>query len=174
MGRRRMEPEHTINDMIRARTVRVVGDGVEHGVYTLDEAKKIARDAGLDLVEIASNVDPPVCRVVDYRKFLYDQKKKQKEIKAKTAKVVVKEIRFGPHTDEHDFNFKKNHAESFLQHGAKVRAFVFFRGRTILFKEQGEVLLLKFAQALEEVGKVEQLPTMDGKRMSIILSPKKK
>ncbi len=175
MGRRRMEPEHTINEMIRARTVRVVGEVVATpGVYTIEAAMKMARDAGLDLVEIASNVDPPVCRVVDYRKFLYDQKKKQKEIKAKTAKVVVKEIRFGPHTDEHDFNFKKNHAESFLTHGAKVRAFVFFRGRTILFKEQGEVLLLKFAQALEEVGKVEQLPTMDGKRMSIILSPKKK
>lgn len=174
MGRRRMEPEHTINEMIRARTVRVVGEGINPGVYTIEAAMKIARDAGLDLVEIASNVDPPVCRVIDYRKFLYDQKKKQKEIKAKTAKVVVKEIRFGPHTDEHDFNFKKNHAESFLKQGAKVRAFVFFRGRTILFKEQGEVLLLKFAQALEEVGKVEQLPTLDGKRMSIILSPKKK
>lgn len=159
--------------MIRARTVRVVGEGIKAGIYTLDAALRMAREAGLDLVEIASNVDPPVCRVVDYKKFLYEQKKKQKEIKAKTAKVVVKEIRFGPHTDEHDFNFKKNHAENFLKHGAKVRAFVFFRGRTILFKEQGEVLLLKFAQALEEVGKVEQLPTMDGKRMSMLISPKK-
>lgn len=159
--------------MIRARTVRVVGEGIKVGIYTLDAALRMAREAGLDLVEIASNVDPPVCRVVDYKKFLYEQKKKQKEIKAKTAKVVVKEIRFGPHTDEHDFNFKKNHAENFLKHGAKVRAFVFFRGRTILFKEQGEVLLLKFAQALEEVGKVEQLPALDGKRMSMLLSPKK-
>jgi translation initiation factor IF-3 len=159
--------------MIRARTVRVVGEGIQPGIFTIDAALRMAREAGLDLVEIASNVDPPVCRVVDYKKFLYEQKKKKKEIKAKTAKVVVKEIRFGPHTDEHDFNFKKNHAESFLKSGAKVRAFVFFRGRTILFKEQGEVLLLKFAQALEEVGKVENMPSLEGKRMSMLISPKK-
>lgn len=134
----------------------------------------MAKSAGLDLVEIASTTDPPVCKIIDYKKFLYDQKRKQKEIKQKTAKVIVKEIRFGPHTEEHDFNFKKNHAINFLSHGAKVRAYVFFRGRTILFKEQGEVLLLKFAQELEEYGKVEQLPTLDGKKMSMILSPKKK
>jgi translation initiation factor IF-3 len=133
----------------------------------------MAQQAGLDLVEIASNVDPPVCKIIDYKKFLYEQKKKQKEIKQKTAKVIVKEIRFGPHTEDHDFNFKKNHAYNFLKQGAKVRAFVFFRGRTILFKEQGELLLLKFAQELEEVGKVEQLPTMDGKKMTMLIAPKK-
>jgi len=133
----------------------------------------MAKQQGLDLVEITSNVDPPVCRVVDYKKFLYEQKRKQKEIKQKTAKVVVKEIRFGPHTEDHDFNFKRNHAFNFLKQGAKVRAFVFFRGRTILFKEQGELLLLKFAQELEEVGKVEQLPTLDGKKMTMLLAPKK-
>lgn len=134
----------------------------------------MARQQGLDLVEIASTSEPPVCKIVDYKKFLYEQKRKQKEIKAKTAKVIVKEIRFGPHTEEHDFNFKKNHALNFLKQGAKVRAFVFFRGRTILFKEQGELLLLKFAQELEEYGKVEQLPTLDGKKMTMILAPKKK
>lgn len=134
----------------------------------------MAKNAGLDLVEITSTTDPPVCKIIDYRKFLYDQKRKQKEIKAKTAKVIVKEIRFGPHTEDHDFNFKKNHALSFLKHGAKVRAYVFFRGRTILFKEQGEVLLLKFAQEVEEYGKVEQMPTLDGKKMTMLLSPKKK
>ena len=160
--------------MIRAKTVRGVGEVSTPGVYTIEKALQMARESGLDLVEIATNVDPPVCRLVDYKKFLYEQKKKQKEIKAKTAKVIVKEIRFGPHTDEHDFNFKKNHAENFLQHGFKVRAFVFFRGRTILFKEQGEVLLLKFAQSLEECGKVEQMPSMDGKKMSMLLSAKKK
>ena len=133
----------------------------------------MAKSLGLDLVEIASNVDPPVCKVIDYKKFLYEQKRKQKEIKQKTAKVVVKEIRFGPHTEEHDFNFKKNHAINFLKQGAKVRAFVFFRGRTILFKEQGELLLLKFVQELEEFGKVEQLPTMDGKKMTMLIAPKK-
>jgi len=160
--------------MIRARTVRVVGEIANPGIFTIDKALQMAREAGLDLVEIASNVDPPVCRLVNYKKFLYEQKKKQKEIKAKTAKVVVKEIRFGPHTEDHDFNFKKNHAEHFLQQGFKVRAYVFFRGRTILFKEQGEVLLLKFAQSLEEVGKPEQLPTMDGKKMNMLIAPKKK
>lgn len=134
----------------------------------------MAKQQGLDLVEIASNSEPPVCKIVDYKKFLYEHKRKQKEIKAKTAKVIVKEIRFGPHTEEHDFNFKRNHALNFLKQGAKVRAFVFFRGRTILFKEQGELLLLKFAQELEEFGKVEQLPTLDGKKMTMILSPKKK
>lgn len=135
---------------------------------------KIAADKGLDLVEIAPNIDPPVCKVIDYKKFLYEQKKKAKEIKAKAAKVVVKEIRFGPHTDEHDFNFKKNHAIKFLQDGSKVKAFVFFRGREIVFKEQGEILLLKFANELEEWGKAEQLPLLEGKRMMMVIAPKKK
>jgi len=152
----------------------VVGEGIEQGVFPIEKALQIAKQAGLDLVEISSAVDPPVCKVVDYKKFLYDQKRKQKEIKAKTAKVTVKEIRFGPHTEDHDFNFKKNHAYEFLKSGSKVRAYVFFRGRTILFKEQGEMLLLKFAQDLEEVGKVEQLPTMDGKKMTMVIGPKKK
>lgn len=150
-----------------------MGDGIEQGVYPIEKALALAKGLGLDLVEIASNVEPPVCKVIDYKKFLYEQKRKQKEIKQKTAKVVVKEIRFGPHTEEHDFNFKKNHAMNFLKQGAKVRAFVFFRGRTILFKEQGELLLLKFAQELEEFGKVEQLPTLDGKKMTMLIAPKK-
>jgi translation initiation factor IF-3 len=128
----------------------------------------------LDLVEISPKADPPVCKVTDFSKFLYQQKKKQKEIKAKTVKVVVKEIRFGPQTDEHDFNFKLRHAEKFLQEGAKVKAYVFFKGRSILFKEQGEILLLKFATSLEDFGKVEQLPKLEGKRMTIFISPKKK
>lgn len=135
---------------------------------------QIAAEVGLDLVEIAPTAEPPVCKVVDYKKFLYDQKKKQKELKAKAAKVIVKEIRFGPQTDDHDFNFKKNHAIKFLQEGAKVKAFVFFKGRSILFKEQGEILLLKFAQEIEEYGKAEQMPMLEGKRMIMIIAPKKK
>jgi len=145
-------------------------------VYPIQQAIRIARDQGLDLVEISPNADPPVCKVVDYSKFKYEQKKKQKEIKAKTQKVVLKEIRFGPNTEEHDFNFKVKHAENFLKEGAKVKATVTFIGRTIVYKERGEILLLKFAQALEEVGKVEQLPRLEGKRMSIIImsrAPKK-
>lgn len=133
----------------------------------------MATEAGLDLVEIAPNVDPPVCKIIDYKKFLYELKKKQKEIKSKAAKVVVKEIRFGPHTDEHDYNFKKNHAQKFLQDGCKVKAYVFFRGREIVFKQQGEILLLRFASELEEFGKAEQMPLLEGKRMIMILSPKK-
>ncbi len=127
----------------------------------------------MDLVEISPTAEPPVCKVIDYKKFLYEQKKKQKEIKAKASKVVVKEIRFGPNTDEHDFNFKKNHAIKFLEEGSKVKAFVFFKGRSILFKEQGEILLLKFAQELEEIGKVEQLPLLEGKKMQMMIAPKK-
>jgi translation initiation factor IF-3 len=134
----------------------------------------MAREQGVDLVEIAPQAEPPVCKLVDYKKFLYEQKKKQKEIKAKASKVVIKEIRFGPHTDDHDFNFKKNHAIKFLQDGAKVKAYVFFKGRSILFKEQGEILLLKFATELEEWGKAEQLPLLEGKRMIMVLAPKKK
>ena len=143
------------------------------GVYPLRDALKLADSMDLDLVEISPNADPPVCKVIDYSKFLYQQKKKQKEMKAKAVKVVVKEIRFGPHTDEHDFQFKLRHAIKFLNEGAKVKAYVFFKGRSILFKEQGEILLLRFATSLEDIGKVEQLPKLEGKRMIMIISPKK-
>ena len=160
--------------MIRARSVRIVGDDVEPGVFSIAEALKIAQDKELDFVEISPNADPPVCKIIDYNKFLYQQKKKQKEIKAKAVKVVVKEIRFGPNTDEHDYNFKLKHAEKFLGEGAKVKAFVFFKGRSILFKDKGEILLLKFAQDLEEIGKVEQMPRLEGKRMTMFITPKKK
>jgi len=152
-----------------------VGDNIPNpGIYPLQEALKIADALDLDIVEISPKADPPVCKVIDYSKFLYQQKKKQKEIKANTAQVVVKEIRFGPQTDDHDFNFKLRHAERFLQDGAKVKAFVFFKGRSILFKEQGEILLLRFATMLENFGKVEQLPKLEGKRMTMFISPKKK
>ncbi|CAN5741391.1 translation initiation factor IF-3 [soil metagenome] len=171
----RREDLHRINEKIRdVPNVRVVGEGIEQGLFSIERALEIAKDAGLDLVEIVPNADPPVCRVVEYKKFLYEQKKKQKEMKSKATKVVVKEIRFGPHTDDHDFNFKKNHAIKFLEAGAKVKAYVMFRGRTIVFKQQGEILLLKFAQEVEEVGKVEQLPLLEGKRMFMLLAPKKK
>jgi translation initiation factor IF-3 len=153
--------------------VRVVGEEIEAEVMSIQDALKLADQLELDLVEISPNAEPPVCKIVDYQKFLYQQKKKQKEIKAKTSKVVVKEIRFGPNTDDHDYNFKLKHAMKFLEEGAKVRAYVFFKGRSILFKEQGEVLLLRFANDLEEYGKVEQLPRLEGKRM-ISFSPKKK
>lgn len=153
--------------------MRVVGENVQNpGVHSIEEALKIADEMDLDLVEISPNADPPVCKVIDYQKFLYQQKKKQKEMKAKTVKVVVKEIRFGPHTDEHDYNFKLKHAISFLEDGAKVKAYVFFKGRTIVYKEDGEILLLRLAQDLEEYAKVEQLPRLEGKRMIIILAPK--
>jgi translation initiation factor IF-3 len=153
----------------------VVGDNIsEPGVYALRDALKMAEEMELDLVEISPKADPPVCKITDYSKFLYQQKKKQKEMKAKTVKVVIKEIRFGPQTDDHDFNFKLRHAEKFLKEGAKVKAFVFFKGRSILFKEQGEILLLKLATALEDLGTVEQLPKLEGKRMTMYISPKKK
>lgn len=152
--------------------MRLVGDNVEIGIYSTDEAIRIADEQELDLVEISPKADPPVCKVVDYQKFLYQQKKKQKEIKNKTTKVTVKEIRFGPNTEEHDYNFKLKHAESFLKEGSKVKAFVFFKGRSIIHKEQGEILLLKLAQDLEEIGKVEQMPKLEGKRMIMFLSPK--
>lgn len=139
----------------------------------MNEALKIAEEKILDLVEISPKADPPVCKIVDYNKFLYEQKKKQKEIKAKATKVVVKEIRFGPNTDEHDYAFKKNHAEKFLQEGAKLKAYVFFKGRSILFKDKGEILLLRLAQDLEEYGKVEKLPVLEGKRMTMFIAPKK-
>jgi len=154
--------------------VRVVGDEIETEVMSVQDALRLADKLELDLVEISPNADPPVCKIIDYQKFLYQQKKKQKEIKAKAAKIVVKEIRFGPNTDDHDYNFKLRHAIKFLEDGAKVRAYVFFKGRSILFKEQGEVLLLRFASDLEEYGKVEQLPRLEGKRMIISFSPKKK
>lgn len=155
--------------------MRLVGDNIENpGIFQLRDALRLADEMELDLVEISPKADPPVCKITDYSKFLYQQKKKQKEMKAKATKIVVKEIRFGPQTDEHDYMFKLRHAEKFLQEGAKVKAFVFFKGRSILFKEQGEILLLKLATALEELGTVEQMPKLEGKRMTMFISPKKK
>ena len=169
----KQEPAHRINRNIRVPQVRLVGDNIENpGVYPTMEAIKIADEMDLDLVEISPNADPPVCKITDYQKFLYQQKRKQKELKAKAVKVVVKEIRFGPNTDDHDYQFKLKHAEKFLGEGAKVKAFVFFKGRSILFKDKGEILLLRFAQDLEEIGKVEQLPKLEGKRMTMFISPK--
>ena len=152
----------------------MVGDNVEQGVVSLEKALQIADELELDLVEISPNAEPPVCKVIDYQKFLYQQKKREKELKSKQVKVVVKEIRFGPQTDDHDYEFKLRHAIEFLKEGAKIKAFVFFKGRSILFKEQGEVLLLRFANDLEEYGKVDQMQLLEGKRMIITLSPKKK
>ncbi len=173
-GRRSLEPEHKINNLIRASSVRLVGENVEVGVYPLGDALRIAYEQEMDLVEISPNADPPVCRVVDYKKFLYEQKKKKKEQKANQAKSEVKEIRYGPNTDEHDFEFKLKHAENFLKEGHKVRAFVFFKGRSIVYKERGEVLLLQLAQRLTDIAKVEQLPKLEGKKMFLILNPKGK
>ncbi len=153
--------------------MRLVGDNVEQGIYPIAQALKIAEKQELDLVEISPTAEPPVCRIIDYQKFLYQQKKRQKEQKQKATKVVVKEIRFGPQTDDHDYNFKLKHAQGFLKEGSKVKAYVFFRGRSILFKEQGEVLLLRFANDLEDLGKVEMMPVLEGKRMSIMLAPLK-
>ena len=164
---------HRINDRIRVPEVRVVGDDVVVGIYPTREALQMARDLGLDLVEISPTAKPPVCRITDYQKFLYQQKKKLKEQKARTIKVVVKEIRFGPQTDDHDYDFKLKHAKGFLEDGSKVKAYVFFKGRSIIFKDQGEVLLLRFARDLADYAKVEQLPQLEGKRMIIMLSPKK-
>lgn len=154
--------------------MRLVGENVEVGVYKLAEALRIADQQEVDLVEISPNAVPPVCRVIDYKKFLYDQKKKQKEIKAKQVNVTIKEIRFGPNTDDHDFNFKLKHAIEFLKEGAKVKAHVFFKGRSIVFKDRGEVLLLKFIQELQDFGIPEALPKLEGKRMFVLLNPKKK
>ncbi len=173
-GRRSLEPEHKINNRIQAQQVRLVGENITVGVYSISEALKIAQEQEMDLVEISPNADPPVCRVVDYKKFLYEQKKKKKEQKANQAKQDVKEIRFGPNTDEHDFEFKYKHAENFLSDGHKVRAYVFFKGRAIVYKERGEVLLLQLAQRLQEIAKVEQLPRLEGKKMFLMLSPKGK
>jgi translation initiation factor IF-3 len=152
--------------------VRLVGDNVEIGIYPISKAIAVAEDLELDLVEISPKADPPVCKVIDYKKFLYEQKKREKVIKANATKVVIKEIRFGPQTDEHDFEFKKRHAEKFLKEGAKLKAFVFFKGRSIVYKDQGEILLLKLAQELEEFGKVEQMPQLEGKRMTMFIAPK--
>ena len=171
--RKDSKDKNRINDRIRVPEVRLVGDNVTEGIYATREALKIAHDLELDLVEIAPTAKPPVCRIMDYKKFVYQQKKKLKEQKAKAVKVTVKEIRFGPQTDDHDYNFKMKHAMNFLSEGSKVKAYVFFRGRSILFKEQGEVLLLRFANDLEEYAKVEHMPIMEGKRMSVMLTPKK-
>lgn len=172
--RGRVEEPYKINDKIKAQFVRVVGDNVKVDIYDIQSAIKMAREQGLDLVEISPKADPPVCKIIDYSKFKYDQKKKQKEIKSKAQKTVLKEIRFGPNTDEHDFNFKLKHAINFLKDGAKVKAYVHFVGRSIVFKERGEILLLRLAQELEEYAKVDQLPKLEGKRMFLMLSPKKK
>lgn len=169
----KLKEQYRINERIRVREVRLIGDNVETGVYPIAQALHIAEMQGVDLVEISANATPPVCRVIDYQKFLYQQRKRQKEQKAKSVKVVVKEIRFGPQTDDHDYDFKLRHAKEFLEEGSKVKAYVFFKGRSILFKEQGEVLLLRFANDLENYGKVEQLPVLEGKRMIIMISPKK-
>lgn len=151
-----------------------MGDNVEVGVYSLNKALRLAQELELDLVEISPNANPPVCKILEYKKFLYEQKKRDKALKSKATKVIIKEIRFGPNTDEHDYEFKKKHAEKFLKEGAKLKAFVFFKGRSIVFKEQGQILLLRLAQDLEEFGKVEQLPKLEGKRMTMFISPKKK
>jgi translation initiation factor IF-3 len=168
----KMKNQYRVNEQIRAREVRVVGDDGASVMSTRD-ALDLAREQGVDLVEISPNAQPPVCRIIDYSKFLYQQKKRQKEMKQKQVKQEVKEIRFGPQTDEHDYQFKLKHAIEFLEDGNKVRAYVFFRGRSILFKEQGEVLLLRFANDLEEYGKVEQLPKLEGKKMFLYVAPKK-
>ncbi len=171
-GRYRVPEEpYKVNERILAREVRVVGDNVEIGVYDINKARAIAEAQGLDLVEIAPTATPPVCKVVDYSKFKYEQKKKQKEIKAKAQRVVIKEIRFGPNTDDHDFDFKLKHGMEFLKEGAKVKAYVHFVGRTIVFKERGLNILNRFSEALAEVGKVEMEPKLEGKRMTIILAP---
>lgn len=153
--------------------VRVVGENIENGIYPVREAVNMARELDLDLVEISPTANPPVCKIVDYKKFLYDRKKKLKEQKAKAAKVIIKEIRLGPNTDDHDFNFKLRHAQKFLEEGAKVKVDVFFKGRSIIYKDKGEIILLRFAQELEEFGKVEQLPKLEGKRMIMLIAPKK-
>ncbi len=170
------ENPNRINDEITVPQVRVVGDGIPDGsqVMPTSQAVRMAQEQSLDLVEISPKAEPPVCRIVDYQKFLYQQKKKAKEMKANSVKTVIKEIRFGPQTDDHDYNFKLKHAQNFIKEGARVKAYVFFRGRSIVFKEQGEILLLKFATDLEEVAKVEMMPKLEGKRMTMMLAPKPK
>lgn len=173
MKNEKMKVQYRVNEQIHAREVRIVGDDMETQVMPIAKALQIAERKGLDLVEISPNAVPPVCRLIDYSKFLYQQKKRQKEMKAKQVKIEVKEVRFGPQTDDHDYNFKLKHAKEFLSEGNKVKAYVFFKGRSILFKEQGEVLLLRFANDLEEYGKVEQMPVLEGKRMILFIAPKK-
>ena len=174
MKKPNLKQQYRVNEQIRGvRDVRIVGDDIESSVVSISKALQIAEQRGVDLVEISPNAEPPVCRLIDYSKFIYQQKKHQKEIKAKQVKVDVKEIRFGPQTDDHDYNFKLKHAQGFLSDGDKVKAYVFFKGRSILFKEQGEVLLLRFAQDLAEYGKVEQRPQLEGKRMIMFIAPKK-
>jgi len=170
--RKEQQQEHRTNYMIRVPQVRLVGDNVEVGVYSTQEAIKMAQDQGLDLVEISPQADPPVCKIIDYNKFLYEKKKKEKEMKAKSKTAEVKEIRFTPGTDDHDFDFKARHAENFLKEGNKVKAYVQFRGRAIMFKERGELVLLKFAERLAEIGQPEGLPKLEGKRMLMIIAPK--
>lgn len=181
----RKEAEHRINENIRVPKIRLVGDNLDEvsevagktiapEIYDTYMARRWADDIGLDLVEISPKANPPVCKIIDYKRFLYNKKKKEKEIKAKTAKTVIKEIRFGPNTDDHDFDFKLRHAQKFLEEGAKVKAYVHFRGRTIVFKDRGELLLLRFLKELEEYGAAEALPKMEGRRMIVIVSPKKK
>ncbi len=171
---KREEDQHRINEKIMAREIRLIMDGEEPIVISTADAMKMAEEQDVDLVEISPNANPPVCKLMDYRKFLYNQKRKEKELKAKQSKVELKEIRFGPNTDEHDFNFKLAHARKFLEQGNKLKAYVFFRGRTIVFKDRGEILLLKFVTELEDFGTVEQLPKLEGKRMIIMINPKKK
>ena len=173
MKKENPKQQYRVNEQIHAREVRIVGDGIESTVLPTFKAIQLAEQKGVDLVEISPNAEPPVCRLIDFSKFLYQQKKHQKEIKAKQVKVDVKEIRFGPQTDDHDYNFKLKHAQGFLSDGDKVKAYVFFKGRSILFKEQGEVLLLRFAADLEDYGKVEQMPQLEGKRMIMFIAPKK-
>ncbi len=170
------ENPNRINNEITVPQVRVVGDGIPDGsqVMPTSQAVRLAEEQGLDLVEISPKAEPPVCRIVDYQKFLYQQKKKAKEMKANSVKTVIKEIRFGPQTDDHDYNFKLKHAQNFIKEGSRVKAYVFFRGRSIVFKEQGEILLLKFATDLEEIAKVEMMPKLEGKRMTMMLAPKPK
>lgn len=169
----KLSQTYRVNGQIRVPEVRIVGDGVESQVLSTSRARQMAEDMGVDLVEISPNAEPPVCRLIDFSKFIYQQKKHAKEMKAKQVKVEVKEIRFGPQTDDHDYEFKLKHAKGFLSDGDKVKAYVFFKGRSILFKEQGEVLLLRFAQDLEDYGKVESMPTLEGKRMIMFIAPKK-
>ena len=173
-GRVFKEDLHRINEKIRVPEVRVVGEGIQQGIYPVSKAIQMAEQLELDLVEISPNASPPVCKIIDYKKYLYEQKKRQKELKAKQTKIVIKEIRFGPNTDDHDFQFKLNHAKKFLSEGSKLKAFVFFKGRSIVFKDRGEILLLKFAQELEDYGVVESMPDLQGKKMTIIINPKKK
>ena len=170
--KKEQQQEHRTNHMIRVPQVRLVGENVEVGVYPITEAQRMAQDQGLDLVEISPQADPPVCKIIDYNKFLYEKKKKEKEMKAKSKVSEVKEIRFTPNTDDHDFDFKSKHAENFLKDGNKVKAYVQFKGRAIMFKERGELLLLKFAERLVEVGTLESMPKLEGKRMFAIFAPK--